>query len=75
VLDRRRLEQLSCECYSVVKRETDRLLGSVRQPASFRSLPEANRSPDAGSSCSSAHSTFGALDASSEDSTFPAPFA
>ncbi|MBD9416970.1 Crp/Fnr family transcriptional regulator [Pseudomonas sp. PDM16] len=26
VLDRRRLEQLSCECYAVVKRETDRLL-------------------------------------------------
>jgi hypothetical protein len=26
VLDRPRLEQLSCECYGVVKRETDRLL-------------------------------------------------
>jgi len=26
VLDRARLEQLSCECYAVVKRETDRLL-------------------------------------------------
>ena len=26
VLDRQRLEQLSCECYGVVKRETDRLL-------------------------------------------------
>jgi CRP-like cAMP-binding protein len=26
VLDRRKLEQLSCECYAVVKRETDRLL-------------------------------------------------
>jgi len=26
VLDRPRLEQLSCECYAVVKRETDRLL-------------------------------------------------
>jgi CRP-like cAMP-binding protein len=26
VLDRAKLEQLSCECYSVVKRETDRLL-------------------------------------------------
>ena len=26
VLDRRRLESLSCECYSVVKKETDRLL-------------------------------------------------
>jgi CRP-like cAMP-binding protein len=27
VLDRPKLEQLSCECYSVVKAETDRLLG------------------------------------------------
>lgn len=26
VLDRRRLEQLTCECYAVVKKETDRLL-------------------------------------------------
>jgi len=26
VLDRARLEQLSCECYAVVKKETDRLL-------------------------------------------------
>ena len=26
VLDRSKLEQLSCECYAVVKRETDRLL-------------------------------------------------
>jgi Crp-like helix-turn-helix domain/Glycosyl hydrolases family 8 len=28
VLDRPHLERLSCECYSVVKHETDRLLGS-----------------------------------------------
>ena len=36
VLDRARLEQLSCECYAVVKQETDRLLlGAMRrsQPA------------------------------------------
>jgi hypothetical protein len=26
VLDRPRLEQLCCECYAVVKKETDRLL-------------------------------------------------
>ena len=26
VLDRAKLESLSCECYAVVKRETDRLL-------------------------------------------------
>lgn len=30
VLDRPRLEQLTCECYSVVKRETDRLLPYLR---------------------------------------------
>jgi CRP-like cAMP-binding protein len=34
VLDRARLEQLSCECYGVVKKETDRLLVA-------RSSPEA----------------------------------
>jgi CRP-like cAMP-binding protein len=28
VLDRARLESLSCECYAVVKKETDRLLGA-----------------------------------------------
>jgi hypothetical protein len=28
VLDRPRLERLSCECYAVVKRETDRLLSN-----------------------------------------------
>jgi CRP-like cAMP-binding protein len=30
VLDRKKLETLSCECYAVVKRETDRLLPYVR---------------------------------------------
>jgi hypothetical protein len=29
VLDRPRLEKLSCECYAVVKKETDRLLPYV----------------------------------------------
>ena len=29
VLDRPRLEQMSCECYAVVKKETDRLLPYV----------------------------------------------
>lgn len=29
VLDRPKLEQLSCECYAVVKKETDRLLGQA----------------------------------------------
>jgi Crp-like helix-turn-helix domain len=28
VLDRQRLESLSCECYGVVRKETDRLLPS-----------------------------------------------
>jgi Mn-dependent DtxR family transcriptional regulator len=30
VLDRPRLEKLSCECYQVVKRETDRLMPERR---------------------------------------------
>ena len=33
VLDRPQLERLSCECYEVVKRETDRLLAPTRVPA------------------------------------------
>ena len=33
VLDRPRLEQLSCECYAVVKRESDRLLPYLPRPA------------------------------------------
>lgn len=32
LLDRPRLEQLCCECYSLVKRETDRLLPLTAQP-------------------------------------------
>jgi CRP-like cAMP-binding protein len=32
-LDRAKLESLSCECYAVVKKETDRLLGSAELPA------------------------------------------
>lgn len=32
VLDRSKLEQLSCECYGVVKRETDRLLSFAQSP-------------------------------------------
>ena len=31
VLDRPQLERLSCECYSVVKQETDRLLAPLQQ--------------------------------------------
>ena len=30
VLDRPRLERLSCECYAVVKKESDRLLGNIK---------------------------------------------
>lgn len=33
VLDRRKLEILTCECYAVVKKETDRLLPSLPRPA------------------------------------------
>lgn len=36
VLDRQKLETLSCECYAVVKKETDRLL----PPANRNKLPE-----------------------------------
>ena len=38
VLDRPKLESLCCECYAVVKRETDRLL----QPESELTVPSAN---------------------------------
>jgi CRP-like cAMP-binding protein len=34
VLDRPRLEQLCCECYAVVKKESDRLLTHYRPPSS-----------------------------------------
>jgi hypothetical protein len=38
VLDRNKLEQLSCECYDVVKKETDRLLPYLR----MKPLPAAS---------------------------------
>ena len=38
VLDRARLETLSCECYGVVKRETDRLLPYLHGPAARRKV-------------------------------------
>jgi hypothetical protein len=39
VLDRLRLEGLSCECYAVVKKETDRLMPlSKSAPANSRSV-------------------------------------
>lgn len=40
VIDRHKLEQLSCECYEVVKKETDRLLPYIpqRKPAGAHSL-------------------------------------
>ena len=41
VLDRRRLEQLTCECYAVVKRETDRLLPYL--PQTRKMLAEWNK--------------------------------
>jgi hypothetical protein len=37
VLDRPALERLCCECYAVVKKETDRLLPQHRQVAAARS--------------------------------------
>lgn len=42
VLDRPKLEQLSCECYAVVKRETDRLLPYRVSPR--RTCPRSGRS-------------------------------
>jgi CRP-like cAMP-binding protein len=36
VLDRHRLEQLSCECYAVVKKESDRLLAPPHSPSRDR---------------------------------------
>jgi hypothetical protein len=41
VLDRTKLEMLSCECYSVVKRETDRLLPFPRQFLPSSSAPNS----------------------------------
>ena len=43
VLDRPKLEQLSCECYAVVKRETDRLLPYRVSPPP-RTCPRSGRS-------------------------------
>lgn len=39
VLDRPQLEGLCCECYAVVKKETDRLLGTVRTSLQAREVP------------------------------------
>jgi CRP-like cAMP-binding protein len=41
VLDRMKLEKLSCECYAVVKRETDRLLPFPRQFLPRSSAPNS----------------------------------
>jgi hypothetical protein len=35
VLDRPQLERLCCECYAVVKKETDRLLPQAHDPSGF----------------------------------------
>jgi hypothetical protein len=44
VLDRYRLEQLSCECYRAVKRETDRLLPRPPKLRRIQTLqPESQR--------------------------------
>ncbi len=49
VLDRPRLEELCCECYAVVKKETDRLLPPHRAPINTRrgerQTPGAQSSP------------------------------
>jgi CRP-like cAMP-binding protein len=38
VLDRKRLEQIVCECYAVVKKEFDRLLSDIPPGSAFASL-------------------------------------
>jgi CRP-like cAMP-binding protein len=45
VLDRGKLEALSCECYSVVRRETDRLRAIPRNPRMHGGYPSGMRSP------------------------------
>jgi CRP-like cAMP-binding protein len=52
VLDRCRLEQLACECYSMVKKEMDRLLPRVRPPASRRPAVSGALSINSGASTS-----------------------
>jgi CRP-like cAMP-binding protein len=42
VLDRPQLEMLSCECYAVVKRETDRLLPATAPPFAVANAPSAH---------------------------------
>ncbi|MFT6266551.1 MAG: hypothetical protein ACJAWS_002714 [Oleiphilaceae bacterium] len=37
VLDRQKLEQLSCECYAVVKKESDRLLSHRKTKVDYHS--------------------------------------
>lgn len=69
VLDRARLEQLSCECYGVVKRETDRLLPRVLQPASIRLLPAAKGCARTVPSHSAAKTKGNAVEANSGDNT------
>jgi hypothetical protein len=39
VLDRPRLEELVCECYSVVRRESDRLLPYMDPPSPKETVP------------------------------------
>ncbi len=50
VLDRPQLEKLCCECYSVVKTESDRLLPRVLHAAPCRPVPTAKRVAGAGTS-------------------------
>jgi len=50
VLDRPRLELMCCECYAVVKRETDRLLPRPHEPSRLETGGEpvdiATRAPE-----------------------------
>lgn len=46
VLDRPKLEQMCCECYAVVKKETDRLLHCVPHKPTIISAPSVGRRTD-----------------------------
>ncbi|MEP7244145.1 MAG: Crp/Fnr family transcriptional regulator, partial [Gammaproteobacteria bacterium] len=56
ILDRRRLEELSCECYGVVKKETSRLLAATGDKIAIR-LHTEPRSLNAGPSMDDADRT------------------
>lgn len=61
ILDRPKLERWVCECYAVVRSETDRLLAPRRQPGfpSIRNTPLPSREPVSTPVYASAHRSLG----------------